>query len=214
MKLLVSLPLVLGVGCIRDVETVFPEGLEPLENNVVGVLWADADDGITFVSGEDDGLHWVHGRGMVFASPRSVVDALFTPAVVQDRRGVDEWQVEMDVESGYDASFAILNTKVEILTVEWTLTWRGLIVEGTADDPDVVALRYQKTDGVGIIDVMRGSIVARRVADDRTEIELIQHLQAPLTSEQDLLCYQQDLFDEVVLTTRGEALPEYTETCR
>jgi hypothetical protein len=174
-----------------------------------------SEEGINFETGErDDGLFWLHGRGVVHASVSDVIAALADPRVVTDRRGVTRFTTEFDVEEGYDVSFATLNTTVDILTVEWTLTWRGLVVQGDMDDPEVFAMRYQKTDGAAILDVMQGSIIATALTNNRTELELIEHLKAPLTSDTDLLCYQQDLFDEVVLTTRGDDLPEYTENCR
>ncbi len=211
-----SLSLVLLTSaCLRDVETVFPEGLQPLEDNTAPAVDELSDETIGFEMGErDDGLYWLHGRGVVHAGLAEVIEALADPQVVTDRRGVTRFTTEFDVEEDYDVSFATVNTAVDILTVEWTLTWRGSVIQGDADDPFVFAMRYQKTDGAAILDVMEGSIIATALNDDRTELELVQHLKAPLTTEADLLCYQQDLFDEVVLTTRGEDLPEYTENCR
>ena len=207
--------LLLTSACLRDVETEFPEGLQPLEDNTAAAVDDQSEEGIAFETGErDDGLFWLHGRGVVYAPIAEVIEALSDPQVVTDRRGVTRFTTEFDVEEGYDVSFATLNTAEDILTVEWTLTWRGSVVRGDATDPEVFAMRYQKTDGAAILDVMEGSIIATALSEERTEIALIEHLKAPLTTEADLLCYQQDLFDEVVLSTRGEDLPEYTENCR
>ena len=209
--MLVVIPL---VGCWGPVETVFPDGVEPLENNTAPEVSEDGPEYVDFTWGEDDGLYWVHGRGLIHAPMVDVVAALSDPAVVQDRRGVDEWALTDAVEAEYDPSFAIVNTTREIITVEWTVTWRGLVVVGDAEEPEVFAMRYQKTDGSSLIDTMEGSIVVRALSDDRTEIQLIEHLAAPRITEVDLLCYQQDLFTEVVTTTDGEPLPEYEEGCR
>jgi hypothetical protein len=207
--------LVLTSACLREVETEFPEGLQPLEENTALAVDELSQEGIVFETGErDDGLFWLHGRGVVDAPLSDVINALADPLVVSDRRGVTRFTTEFNVEDGYDVSFATFNVKVDILTVEWTLTWRGSVIQGDSDDPVVFAMRYQKTDGAAILDVMEGSIVASALSDDRTELALIEHLKAPLTNEEDLLCYQQDVFDEVVLSTRGDDLPEYTENCR
>lgn len=210
-----SLLLLLTCGCLRDVVTEFPDGLAPLEDNTAPAVDEQSGEAIAFETGErDDGLFWLHGRGVVHAPLSDVIDALADPVVVSDRRGLTRFATEFDVEDDYDVSFDTFNTKVDILTVEWTIRWRGSVVQGDSEDPAVFAMRYQKTDGVVIIDVMQGSITATALAEDRTELALIEHLKAPLTTEADLLCYQQDVFDEVVLTTRGEDLPEYAEDCR
>lgn len=211
-----SLALLLSTSaCLRDVVTEFPDGLAPLEDNTAPAVDELSDESISFETGErDDGLFWLHGRGVVHARLSDVIEALSDPQVVTDRRGVTRFTTEFDVEDNYEVSFDTFLTKVDILTVEWTLTWRGSVVQGDSDDPAVFAMRYQKTDGAAILDVMEGSITATALNGNRTELALIQHLKAPLTTEDDLLCYQQDLFDEVVLTTRGEDLPEYTENCR
>lgn len=207
--------LALGTaGCFGSEVTEFPDGMEPLEENLAPEPAGDFPEAIAFASGERDGLYWVHGRGYVHAPISEVMAALSRPDVVVDRRGVDEWSVQQDVEDGFDLSFAITTTVRDIITVEWTTTWRYLVVDGVLTAPEVLAIRYQKTDGIALIDTFQGSIVATRLEEELTRIELIEHLDAPNTSEDDLLCYQQDLFDELVLVTNGEELPEYEDSCR
>lgn len=214
---LALLPLL--AGCLRDVETPFPDGVEPWEENTAPAPEPTADEEypeeVVLVTGQVDEYRWLHGRGYVHGDVARAWMAVQDPAVVVDRRGLDAWTVTWDVEEGFDVSFAVDQEVHDILTIAWRTVWRQAVVEGDAEKPELVGVRFQKTEGSAILELMRGSIVLRATDDpDRTEIELIEHIEAPATNDEDLRCYMQDLFDEVVITVRGEALPEYTERCR
>ena len=200
-------------GCDSDEPTEFPSGLEPLE-----VCTAPAPDPIEgdatpedvrFVLGTEDEYSWVHGRGFVHKPLAETWAAMRDPEVSVDRREVDEWTVEHGVETEYDFSYVIHNTVNDIITVEFDITWRQGVVEGTVEAPELVGGRFQKTFGTTFIELLSGSIVARAVDDSTTEIELIEHLKATGKGADTAQSFLRDYFTSVVAKAHGNPLPTY-----
>lgn len=205
-------------GCLREEETPFPPGVEPWEASTAPA--PDEEPGekypeeVVFVTGEDDDYLWLHGRGYLHGDVAAAWAALSVPEAAVDRRGVTSYEIESDVESGFDVSFAVHNVVEDIITLEFTNTWRQSVVDGDAEEPRVVAGVWQKTDGVSIIETLRGSVVLRETDErDRTEIELVEHLGAPQTDDVDLLCFNQDLFDNLASLMRGGDLIDVSGAC-
>jgi hypothetical protein len=199
-------------GCFGEEVTAFPEGLEPLEASrapspvAPGEPWKES---VALVSGETDEFGWVHARGHVLADLPTTWAALRTPEATIDRRQVDEWTVVRDTEPEYAFSHAVDHVVRSIVTVRYRVNWRSGPVEGSVEAPEVVAARFQKTDGSVLISILRGSVVAREVAPGVTELEVVEHLSTAQGGTERIETYLRDLFASVRARARGEPLPTY-----
>ena len=207
---LVALAAVLS-GCFGNEATVFPEGLEPLSEN--GVALPDASAGeplpdvITVESIDGGRYDTVYARGYVRAPITEVWAALRDPAVGTDRRSASEWSFEPIEGSGYDDSYEVYCVTYDIVTVEWWTTWRHGVVEGTPEAPEVVAVRWQKTEGSTILRVIEGSIVLRAVGE-ATELDLVYHTDALGASHEQYVQYVHDVIADLRATLAAEPLPD------
>lgn len=197
----------------KEVTSNAPPGLQPLEEeNLAKAPTRSGDaypESMNVVSGETDDYAWAHARGYVHADLATVWDAFATPEVVVDRRRVQEHDVTWDVEPEYDVSFILHNTSYDIVTVEFDLTWRQGATAGTAEDPDEVTIRWEKTDGSAFVYLLEGSVVLLPADDDVTEVQLIEHLATAGSGAEEVEAYFADLFDSVLAHIAGEALPTY-----
>jgi len=219
MRFLAPFPCsVLGVallgaapGCLGSSTTVFPPGLAPL--GAIDTPWPGADgeypEELTTTQGSTDDYDWVHARGYVHAPLPEVYSAMRVPEVGVDRREVDEWSVTWDVEEGYDHSYAILNVVHQIATIQFTTTWRHGVVEGTEEDAVLTATRWQKTDGSDVIYVMEGSMVATRVDDEVTSLELIEHLSSLQSDHGTIQAYLRDFHADLLAVVHDEPLQSF-----
>jgi len=93
------------------------------------------------------------------------------------------------------------------------MTWRQSAVEGDQLEPEVVGVRFQKTFGTVFIDILRGSVVLRRAAEDDqvTELEMIEHIAAAQGGPETLKSYLTDLHTSVIARVHGAALPVYPD---
>jgi len=207
----ILLPL-LVVGCFRDIETVFPPGLEPLgemrvENNNTGDSYLEE---LQLVAGIDEDI-WVHARGYIHSDVPTVWSALQAEEVFVDRRAVSAYSVEWNTEPEYEVSFTVSQTVEDIITVSYDVAYRhGRVGEmNSEDEPEIVSIRFQKVFGTEIIEKMEGSIVLRTVDDGITEFLFQEHMMTPLPDTSDLESYVQDMYSEILLWVRGKALPSY-----
>lgn len=184
-------------------ETVFPAGLEPLAPNVA-VFPAQETEDVDLVLGSEDAFDWANARGFVHAPLADVWVALKQPDTTVDRRAVDEWTVDFDVEPDYDVSYVVHTRVVDLVTIEYDLTWR----QGEIDE-DVVSARWQKTDGASILSLLEGSIVLTSVEDEVTSVEIVEHLQTPGDESERLSAFFTDLWTSLVAASHGEPLPAY-----
>jgi hypothetical protein len=214
LQALPALACLLGVGCWGNKDLTFPPGLEPLETNLAPWPEGTEDDPwpetLELVSGEGD-LLWAHGRGYVHAPLPDTWEALRDPDVDVDRRRVASWTVSYDVPQDYDYCYRIHVVVEDIVTLEWDIDWHHGVVNGDLDDPEAVGVRFFKSEGSSLIDLQAGSIAAFSLDDTTTALELIEQLDAPATSEEDLTSYLQDFFDSIVAYVHGRPLPEYPE---
>ncbi|MBW1880132.1 MAG: hypothetical protein JRJ84_17360 [Deltaproteobacteria bacterium] len=204
--------LLLALGC-RNVETPFPEGMEPLEENRAtcpeGSGAHSFPEEIELVSGRGDEFDWTHACAYVLASAADTWEALKDPDVVVDRREVAEWSALYDVEEGYDYTMLVHHLVHDLITVEYDITWRhAVVVEGT-DAPEILAVRWQKTFGASVIDILEGSMVVRSVEDDVTKLEIAQHLKAATRGPDTMESFQTDLHTDIVAFVNGDELPTY-----
>lgn len=200
-------------ACGNEV-TPFPEGLEPLETNHAMFPAPSGDDahpeGLSFVHGVGHDIAWAHAKAYLHAPPAVVWAAFRDPLVVVDRRKVSEWSVRQDVEAGFDESFLVHNIVHAFLTVEFEVTWRQSSIPAGEPDPEMVAIRFQKTWGTVFIDILRGSIVLRQGdAEGITEIELIEQIQAAQGGTDNIESYLTDLYQSVRARVHDQPLPQY-----
>ncbi len=207
-----------AAGCWGNEVTEFPAGLEPLDGTNRATRPALNADGtlpetMIFTRGETNDWEWVHGRGFVKASLADTWKAFQDPQVVVDRRQVDEWTVDENVEAGFDRSFVVHNTVHDLITVDFDMTWRQSAVEGDKESPEAVAIRFQKTFGSVFIDILRGSVVLRPAPEDETvtEVEFVEHIDAAQGGADRINAYLVDLHASVVARAHGQALPVYPD---
>lgn len=201
-----------GCGGSNEI-TEFPAGLDSLEPNIAPAPTPTAADRypetIAFDRGATADYEFVHGRGYVHAPISAVFTAFRDPAVTADRRRVSAYTSTIDVEPAYPYSYRVHNIVNDIVTIEFDITWRLGPTAGTAESPTSFGARYQKTFGSSFIDVLAGSVVARVVDSNTTEVELIRHLRATAQNADDAEQTVRDLFTSVVASAHGQPLPTY-----
>lgn len=200
-----------ATGCGSNFETGFPPGLTPLEPVTLPVRGATASnpypEAISVESGEGSYV-WGRGRAYVRAPLARVYEALRDPDVTTDRRQVTRYTVTPNVEPTYPGSYRVRNVVEAIVTVEFDITWRLGPYEGPMDEPTAYAGVYQKTWGSSYVEAIRGSVLAKRVDQNVTELQMVRQVQAA-QSTGDLEQYLVDLFDSVVARVNGRQLPRY-----
>lgn len=203
------LAVILGTACGGKIP--FPEGLAPLESNRAD--WpTEGQERISTAFGteeeRDDGYTWGHARGYVQQPVSAVYSALTRPRVSANRRSLADYSVERDVED-YPHSYRLHNTVEDLLTFEFSITWRHGSLDGDEDDPEEVGSRWQKTDGSDVIELQRGSVYTWAVDDDTTALEVVLH-QRSLGDDRDIVeTYLADYYADILAASHGDSLPEY-----
>ncbi len=200
-------------ACGSNVSTAFPEGLRPLARATApppAALPGDPHpEALSLVSGTREGTAWVHGRAYVHAPLAATWAAMREPDACVDRREVARWTVQRDVEPRYLASYRIHNVVDSIVRIEFENTWRHGVMAGTIDQPLAVVATYRKTWGSSYIALMEGSVVARRVDDRTTELELVEHLRSARGGAAPAESTVRDYFASVVARAHGRPLPVF-----
>jgi len=201
-------------GChSKSVDNTAPTGLDPLEDNTASYPTGTSDDPypetLNLVSGSADDYDWTHGRGYIDAPIQDVWDAMADPDTVVDRRRVQDWSTTLDTDPDYAVSFETANTSTDIVTVEFDIDWIEDVVDGSADAPQTVGIRYQKVGGTDLVKLLAGSAQLVAETDDTTGVELIEHLDTVGSDSTDIENYFTDLFASVLAVSHGEALPTY-----
>src|SRR5262249_12126675 len=152
-------------ACFGEELTVFPPGLEPLEANTAPAIQpVDGDpypEVMSFVKGERPDRFFGQARAFVKADLATTWAALRTPEVSVDRRQVHEWGIDEGTEPAYDFSYVVHNTVRRIIVLRFDVSWRHGLVEGTLEEPELVAGAWQKTYGSTLIELLRGTMRAR-----------------------------------------------------
>ncbi len=202
-----------ATGCFGNEVTEFPEGLEPLgENTLPGPGTPEDPTPEAFQLEGMDGSRFstVLGRGYIHAPIADVWAAYRDPAVGADRRTSPEWTSEPVADHPYDDSYVIYHVAHDIVTVEWWVTWRHGLIEGTAEAPELVSIRWQKTEGSTLISRIEGSILLRPAGDGSiTEVELVYHASAAGSDTDTYARYMNDVFNDAVAVTHGLPLPTF-----
>lgn len=204
-RVLAAGALVLCGGCFGNTTTDFPEGLEPLEDNLVP---ARDTAGIEFVDGDNGSYAWVHARARLEATPADVWAAAKDPDVMVAVCSTDAHEIAPDAEAGYELSFQVSYQVDEIIDVAWDELWRYGTIEGVPEMPTFGMIRYQKVYGSELISTLEGSIQVHATDDPGiTEIEMIEHLAAAGGTREDMRATMQHRHDSLAAVTAGGALP-------
>jgi len=203
----------LAVGCFGNEITEFPDGLEPLGENTLagpGTMTDAFPEEYELEGTGGSRFDQVLGRGYIHAPIADVWAAFQEPSVGADRRTSPEWSSDPINDSPYDASFVVHHIAHDVVTVEWDVTWRQGVVTGTAAEPELVAIRWQKTSGSTLISIIEGSMLLRPVGDGSiTELELVYHASAAAAGTDTFVRYMQDIFNDAVAVTHGTPLPTF-----
>ena len=204
----------LASGCFGTEVTEFPDGLEPLGENDLAAPAGTAEQPFPeeYALEGTDGSRFdvILGRGYIHAPIAQVWAAYRNPAVGADRRTSPEWTSSAVEMSGYDDSYVIHHIAHDIVTVEWDVTWRHGLVSGTAEAPELVSMRWQKTDGSTLISIIEGSILLRPVGDGSiTEVELVYHASAAGSGTDTYVRYMNDVYNDAVAVVHDQPLPTF-----
>jgi hypothetical protein len=201
--------ILLSAACQSEIKSVFPEGLAPMDDENKATPPADMSETLTVVNGSSAMYVWADAAGYVHAPIEAVWAAFRNHDACVDRRNVDKYTVDMDgVEPSYLYSWVVHNEVDSVVTVMFDNTWRTDVIEGTADAPDLVAGRWQKTDGTSFIKLLAGSFSAKRIDDQTTEVEIEEHLDA-LQENGEPQSFLSDYFGSVVAIVHNQPLPTY-----
>lgn len=166
-------------ACQENVTTVFPDGLEPLEDNEAPVPQAGAGVEELLTVRDDGGdVKIVHGRGLILAPPGVVWAASKDPERLAAVCETDRHEAMIGVEPQYEFGWKIHYEVDEIITVAWDELWRFGTITGTPEAPALAMIRYQKVFGSDFITLLEGSIVIKAADDGQTLVEFIEHLSA------------------------------------
>src|SRR5262249_49093113 len=157
----------------------YPPGLEPLEPNLAPDPQPEGDDmfpeRIVFFRADAMDLRpttpAVHARAFVHAPVSAVWAAMQNGDVTADRKAITSWTTQPLNDPMYDVSYVTHIVVVNVITVEYELTWRQSMVEGTDEAPTRVLIGWQKTWGSTAIPTLQGSGELREVAPGVTEIQ-------------------------------------------
>lgn len=206
MRWLVSL-LVLA-GCQDDISTPFPPGLEPFEDDAEAAA-IDAPRAENLVTrSEDPDFIRVYGRGFIFASPTRVYEVAHDPAVMVAVCSTTSQTVDVGNDPTYELSFLVHYFVDNILDVEWDDQWRGDVVAGTLEDPDLLMIKHQKIQGSDFIELSEGTIQLLATEDPEvTELRFVEHLDALMASEGDVIRGMQSNYERMREVAHGNPIP-------
>lgn len=166
-------------ACQDNVTTVFPDGLEPLEDNTAPVPQAGGGvEELLTVQDDDGDVKRLHGRGLVLAPPAVVWAAAKDAERMAAVCATTRHEATVGVEPQYEYGWKIHYEVDEIITVAWDELWRLGTVEGTPEAPTLAMVRYQKVFGSDFITLLEGSILIKATDDGATLLEFIEHLSA------------------------------------
>jgi len=214
MRTVLVLTATVPIGCslFSGDPPEFPAGLEPIEENTASWPAPDGDDEypevLDLLTGEDGDGAFAHARGWIHAWPAEVWEALGDCTVLADQARLTEWSCDEE-EPVYDVAIVVHNTVVDIITIDFDVRWDQGVVAGDEEAPEVVGVRFEKTEGSDLIDLMIGSVVLLEQDDDVTGVEIIERLDAATTGEDEVAAFVGDLYADLLAFVRGQDLPTY-----
>ncbi len=200
--------LVLLAGCQDDISTPFPPGLEPFDDDAApAALDGTVQEVLTHASTDDDFIR-AYGRAFIFVSPTEVYAAAHDPEVMLAACSTTSHSVDFGNEPEYELSFLVHYFVDDILNVEWDDQWRGDVVTGTLDNPELVMIKHQKIQGSDFITLSEGTVQLLATDDPGiTEVRFVEHLDAVMASEGDVIDGMQSNFDRLLAVAHGNPIP-------
>lgn len=198
------------LACTPEIE--IPQGLDTLDPENQAAWPEDMAEGLNVVGGvESDDLLWAHARGYIHAPLEDVWDGLQEPLVVLDRGEVDEWE-HIGEEEGYDVSFVLHCVSYNIADVDWDMAYRQSAVAGTADEPEMVAVRAERIEGSAFFpELLTWSLHLREVDEGVTQWEFVEHMLSLQNSSEPIEAFADALYVDAHAWAHGEDLPDVTE---
>jgi hypothetical protein len=195
-------------GCQDDVSTPFPPGLEPFaDDDVPGGLPAPEGEQLQ-TSASSGGMIRAYGRGLVLAPPSALWTASKVPEAMVARCQTTRRTFMLDNEPEHELSFLVHYVVDDILTVEWDDQWRGDVVTGASDAPELAMVKHQKIQGSDFITLSEGSIEVRATDDPAvTELWFVEHLDAISGSSDDVVSGMRDNYDALVALAHDLPIP-------
>jgi len=202
-----------GGGCRGNTPTPFDPavGFEPLEpvTDVAYPAPANGDphpEALQTTQGSLSGYDWAHGAAYVHAPIADVYAALAEPVV--DRIHGADWSVSGATEPGYPITFSIdYSAGPALFRVHWTIAYRGGVTAGTADAPQEVGMRFQKTSGTNYIPIQTGSVDVFDTGDGVSALLFAWHLSAYGEGPDAASGGIQDWFNGIVAQVHGQPVP-------
>ena len=198
----------LAAGCQDNITTEFPEGLEPLEDNDAPPISGGAAlEHLVTVRGED-GHKWVHGRGVLRATPGTIWALAKDGELMASICNTDRHAFQVGIEPQYEYGFEIHYEVDEIVTVAWDERWRYGTITGTPAEPSRAMIRYQKVFGSDFINVLEGSIqLLGRTDPAQTELQFVEHLDAFGGSADQMEASMRRRFASLAAAAHGDPAP-------
>jgi hypothetical protein len=145
-----------------------------------------------------------YGRGFVFASPEAVFEVARDPEVMFARCKTTSQSAMRDNEPEYALSYLVHYFVDDILDVEWDDQWRGDVVP----DSGITMIKHQKVRGSDFITISEGTVAIVATADPEiTELRFVEHLDAVMATQGDVLAGMQHNYDAMVAVSHGAAIP-------
>lgn len=190
-------------GCFDDIATKFEPGIAALEVNEAA---SPSDVGVlTVASGEEPTYLWVHGRGLIDASPDVVWAVAKEPERLINYCQSDTQNVQTNVETEYEFSFKVSYVvETAFADIGWDELWRY----GPTPGGHYQIIRYQKTFGSDAIELLEGAIQVRPTNDPgRTEVQFVEHLDSIGGGIEEMTKQMQQRFDELTTGVAGAPHP-------
>jgi hypothetical protein len=197
-----------AAACQDSVTTPFPPGLEPLDDgDMPGQLPLPAGEQIE-LQAINQSMIRVYGRGRVLASPDVIWRGAQVPEVMVARCKTTRQDITRNNEPEHELSFLVHYLVDDIFTIEWDDQWRGGVVTGTSEAPELAMIKHQKIEGSDFIYVSEGTIQIRKLEDPgQTELWFVEHLDAISGSMDDVVAGQRDIFNRLVAHAHGLGFP-------
>lgn len=197
------LVVLLLTACQDNIETPFPPGLEPLEDNPIEPLPdGPFDEGLRLKTSDRDFIR-VYARGFVRVPPATMWAVAKNPEPNLSVCKTDERKVMVANEPEYEFSFLVHYTVYDILTVQWDDQWRF----GTIDE-SMYMIRHQKVQGSDFITLSAGTIQVLATADPEvTELVFVEHLDAIAGTTADVVEGVQHNYDALVAVAHDRPIP-------
>ncbi len=200
--------LLLLTGCQDDISTPFPAGLEPFEDDAEPAkLDGTVQEQLVHAS-VDDGFIKAYGRAFIFASPAEVYAVTHQPAVMIAACSTTSQSVDFGNDPGYELSYLVHYFVDDILNVEWDDQWRGDVITGDVNAPELVMIKHQKIQGSDFITLSEGTIQLLATDDPAvTELRFVEHLDAVMASEGDVIDGMQSNYDRMLAVAHQNPVP-------